>query len=42
MQSSIGVVYREIKAQGLRGGNGFDRDVSESLLAFQFSIKPER
>jgi len=42
MQSSIGIVYREIKAQGLRGGDGFDREVSESLLAFQFSIKPER
>jgi hypothetical protein len=41
MQGSFGVVYREIKAEGLRGGEGFDRDVSEGLVAFQLSIRPE-
>jgi hypothetical protein len=41
MQSSIGVVYREIDVDGLRGGNGIDTDVSEGLVAFQFSIKPQ-
>jgi len=38
---SFGVVYREIKAEGLRGGEGFDRDVSEGLVAFQLSIRPQ-
>lgn len=42
MQGSFGVVYREIEAEGLRGGEGFDRDVSEGLVAFQLSIKPNR
>ena len=42
MQGSFGIVYREIKAEGLRGGEGFDRDVTEGLVAFQLSIKPER
>jgi hypothetical protein len=42
MQTSFGVVYREIKAEGMRGGEGIDRDVSEGLVAFQFSIRPER
>lgn len=41
MQGSFGIVYREIKAEGLRGGEGFDRDVTEGLVAFQLSIKPE-
>ena len=41
MQGSFGVVYREIKAEGLRGGEGFDRDVSEGLVAFQLSIRPQ-
>lgn len=40
VQSSVGVVYREIDASELRG-DSFDKDVSEGLLAFQFSIKPE-
>jgi hypothetical protein len=26
----------------MRGGEGIDRDVSEGLVAFQFSIRPER
>ena len=42
MQTSFGVVYREIKAKGMRGGDGVDREVSEGLVAFQFSIRPER
>ena len=41
VQSSIGLVYREIEAEGLRAGHGIDTDVSEGLLAFQLSIKPE-
>ncbi|MBU1345922.1 MAG: lipid A deacylase LpxR family protein [Alphaproteobacteria bacterium] len=41
MQGSFGLVYREIEAEGLRGGEGFDRDVAEGLVAFQLSIKPE-
>jgi len=41
MQGSFGIVYRELEAEGLRGGEGFDRDVTEGLVAFQLSIKPE-
>ncbi|MBX9460782.1 MAG: lipid A deacylase LpxR family protein [Brevundimonas sp.] len=41
VHSSIGLVYREIEAEGLRAGNGLDTDVSEGLIAFQLSIKPE-
>ncbi|CAN5143251.1 DUF2219 family protein [soil metagenome] len=41
MQGSFGVVYREIKAEGMRGGEGIDRDVSEGLVAFQLSIRPQ-
>jgi hypothetical protein len=41
MQGSFGLVYRELEAEGLRGGEGFDRDVTEGLVAFQLSIKPE-
>lgn len=41
MQGSFGIVYREVEAEGLRGGEGFDRDVTEGLVAFQLSIKPE-
>ena len=41
MQGSFGLVYREVEAEGLRGGEGFDRDVTEGLVAFQLSIKPE-
>lgn len=42
LQGSFGVVYRELRAEGLRGGEGFDRDVSEGLVAFQLSISPRR
>lgn len=42
MQSSIGLVYREIEPGGIRrGASGMDTDVSEGLVAFQLSIKPE-
>lgn len=41
MQTSLGLVYREIEAKGLRAGNGIDTDVTEGVIAFQLSIKPE-
>lgn len=41
MQGSFGLVYREIEAEGMHGGHGIDNDVSEGLVAFQLSIKPE-
>ncbi len=41
VQSSIGLIYRELGVEGLRAGQGVDTDVSEGVLAFQLSIKPE-
>ncbi|WP_305610405.1 lipid A-modifier LpxR family protein [Brevundimonas sp.] len=41
VQGSVALVYREIEVEELRGGNGIDTDVSEGLIAFQLSIKPE-
>lgn len=41
VHSSFGLVYREIETEGLRAGYGLDTDVSEGLVAFQLSIKPE-
>jgi opacity protein-like surface antigen len=41
MQGSFGLVYREIETKGLRAGHGVDTDVSEGLIAFQLSIKPD-
>jgi hypothetical protein len=41
VQSSIGLVYRELGPSDLRAGNGIDTDVSEGLIAFQLSIKPD-
>jgi len=43
MQSSFGIIYREIEAEGLHVGSrsGIDTDVSEGMVAFQLSIKPE-
>ncbi len=41
VQSSIGLIYRELGVDGLRAGHGVDTDVSEGVLAFQLSIKPE-
>lgn len=40
IQSSFGLVYREIESKGLRGTEGFRNDVDEGLVAFQFSIRP--
>lgn len=40
MQSSIGLVYRELDPGAVRSANGLDTDVSEGLVAFQLSIKP--
>src|SRR5690606_41363730 len=42
LQSSFGVVYREIEAKGLRGYQGINTDVSEGLVAFQLTIRPPR
>ena len=41
VHSALSVVYREIQTEGLRAGHGVDTDVSEGLIAFQLSIKPE-
>lgn len=40
VQSSFGVVYREIEANGIRAYNGINTDVSEGLVAFQLTIRP--
>ena len=41
VQGSFGVVYREIEAEGLPRNANVDKDVSEGLIAFQLSLKPE-
>ena len=41
LQGSFGLVYREIEAEGMHAGHGIDNDVTEGLVAFQLSIKPE-
>lgn len=41
VHSSLSVVYREIETEGLRAGHGVDTNVSEGLIAFQLSIKPD-
>ena len=41
VQSSFGLIYREIGVEGVRLGQGVDTDVSEGVIAFQLSIKPE-
>ena len=41
MQGSVALVYREIGVEGLRAGHGVDTNVSEGVIAFQLSIKPE-
>jgi hypothetical protein len=41
LQSSFGLIYRELGPSDLRTGYGVDTDVSEGVLAFQLSIKPE-
>ena len=42
VQSSFGVVYREIEANGIRAYNGIKTDVSEGLVAFQLTIRPRQ
>ena len=41
VQSSFGLIYRELGPEGVRIGEGVDSDVSEGVIAFQLSIKPE-
>lgn len=41
VQSSIGFVYREIDPRGIRGYGGIETEVSEGMLAFHLSIKPD-
>ena len=41
IQTSFGVVYREIEAKGLRGFEGMRDEVPEGLVAFQLSIRPQ-
>ncbi|WIY69975.1 DUF2219 family protein [Aquidulcibacter paucihalophilus] len=41
VQSSIGLIYRQMGVEGLRAGEGVDTDVSEGVIAFQLSIKPQ-
>jgi hypothetical protein len=41
VQSSIGLIYREMGPEGLRVGEGMDNDVSEGVIAFQLSIKAQ-
>ena len=41
VQGSVALVYREIEVEELSRANGVDNDVSEGLIAFQLSIKPE-
>lgn len=41
IQSSVGVVYREVEIDGLRGYDGRQTDVGEGVLAFQLSIRPQ-
>ena len=41
MQSSLGLIYRELDPGAVRHMNGMDTDVSEGMVAFQLSIKPE-
>jgi hypothetical protein len=41
VHTSISIAYREIETEGLRAGHGVDTDVSEGVIAFQLSIKPE-
>ena len=40
VQGSVGVVYREIEANGIKAYGGINTDVSEGLVAFQLTIRP--
>lgn len=41
VQSSIGIAYREVEIDGLRGYGGLTTDVGEGVLSFQLSIRPQ-
>lgn len=42
VHSSVGLVYREIEPGGMRDmSDGIEADVTEGMVAFQLSIKPE-
>jgi hypothetical protein len=42
VHSSVGFVYREIEPGGMRDmSDGIEADVTEGMVAFQFSIKPD-
>ena len=42
LHSSVGLVYREIEPGGMRDmSDGIEADVSEGMVAFQLSIKPD-
>ncbi|WP_461343315.1 lipid A-modifier LpxR family protein [Brevundimonas sp. GN22] len=41
IQSSVGLSYREVEIDGLRGYGGLKTDVGEGVLAFQLSIRPQ-
>jgi len=40
VQTSFGLAYREISANGFRGVDGIDTDLDEGVVAFSLSIKP--
>ena len=40
LQGSVGIVYREIEANGIKAYGGINTDVSEGLVAFQLTIRP--
>lgn len=41
IQSTVGLAYREVDIQGLRGYDGLRTDVDEGRLAFQLTIRPQ-
>lgn len=41
LQSSVGIAYREVEIDGLRGYGGLKTDVGEGVLSFQLSIRPQ-
>lgn len=41
IQSTVGLAYREVEIDGLRGYGGRRTDVDEGVLTFQLSIRPQ-
>ena len=41
IQSTVGIAYREVEIDGLRGYGGRKTDVDEGVFAFQLSIRPQ-